>query len=108
MTTPLPAILDRYFQADAAGDADALAACFASDATVTDEGRTVQGPEAIAAWMREAKAKYHHHVEPLDGVEHGGRIVVRGRVSGDFPGSPVVLDHAFRLTGERIASLEIR
>jgi hypothetical protein len=29
-------------------------------------------------------------------------------VSGDFPGSPVNLEHIFRLDGDKIASLEIR
>jgi hypothetical protein len=35
-------------------------------------------------------------------------IVVLARVAGDFPGSPVELQHAFRLDGGQIASLEIR
>jgi len=29
-------------------------------------------------------------------------------VAGDFPGSPVELQHVFRLEGGQIASLEIR
>jgi hypothetical protein len=110
MDRPLPPILDRYFKAENAGDVEALAACFEPDGTVVDEGRSFLGAEAIAAWMREARAKYHHlHVEPLEMDEHtGGPIVVRGSVSGDFDGSPVVLAHAFQLRGGRICRLEIR
>ena len=34
--------------------------------------------------------------------------IVAGRVAGDFPGSPITLDHVFRLDGDKIASFEIR
>jgi len=54
------------------------------------------------------RAKYHHTVEPLGATARDGATVVIGRVSGQFPGSPVELQHVFRLDGEEIASLEIR
>jgi hypothetical protein len=34
--------------------------------------------------------------------------VVTARISGDFPASPVELDHIFELDADRITSLEIR
>jgi hypothetical protein len=40
--------------------------------------------------------------------EDDGAVAILARVSGDFPGSPVELQHAFRLDGDQIASLEIR
>jgi hypothetical protein len=36
-----------------------------------------------------------------------GKTIVAGRVSGDFPGSPVELLYVFTLGGEKIARLEI-
>ena len=33
---------------------------------------------------------------------------VRARLTGEFPGSPVELDHIFKLSNNKIASLEIR
>jgi hypothetical protein len=36
------------------------------------------------------------------------RTIVTGKVSGNFPNSPVTLEHIFRLDGDKIASLEIR
>jgi hypothetical protein len=51
---------------------------------------------------------YHHTVEPIGVVEREGTTVVTGKVSGNFPGSPVNLEHIFRLKGDKIASLEIR
>jgi hypothetical protein len=36
-----------------------------------------------------------------------GATIVVGCVAGDFPNSPLELDHIFRLEGDKIASLEI-
>jgi len=36
------------------------------------------------------------------------RLTVRARLTGEFPGSPVELDHIFKLSNNKIASLEIR
>jgi hypothetical protein len=74
---------------------------------VRDEGGTFTGRAAIERWNASARAKYHHTVAPLSVSEDGGAIAVLARVSGDFPGSPVELQHAFRLDGDQIASLEI-
>ena len=52
--------------------------------------------------------KYHYTVEPLSVSARDGEIVVIGKVTGDFPGSPITLQHAFRVTGHKIVSLEIR
>jgi hypothetical protein len=40
--------------------------------------------------------------------ERDGRIVVIATVSGNFPNSPLNLEHIFLLEGDKIASLEIR
>lgn len=40
MSLDLPLPIDLYVQIENSGDVDALSACFASDATVHDEGRT--------------------------------------------------------------------
>lgn len=104
----LPKPIARYFAADKDRDAGALARCFAPDGLVYDEGQTFTGAKAIEQWNRDARAKYHHSVVPLSATERDGAIVVVGRVTGDFPGSPVDLQHVFRLDGEKIASLEIR
>jgi hypothetical protein len=35
-------------------------------------------------------------------------VVVTAKVSGNFPGSPIKLEHLFEIEGGRIVSLEIR
>lgn len=82
--------------------------CFAPDAIVRDEGKTIKGPAAIKAWRTETHHKYHHTVEPLAMSERDGKVVVTGKVAGDFPGSPLNLDHIFQLDADRIVSLEIQ
>ena len=108
MTLSLPEPIANYFAADMAGDSSALAWCFTADGVVQDEGGTFTGTAAIQQWNAQAKAKYHYTVEPLSVNARDGDIVVIGRVAGDFPGSPITLQHVFRVAGNRIASLEIR
>jgi hypothetical protein len=58
--------------------------------------------------MREAKAKYQHTVEPLAVSHRDGLTVVTARVAGNFPNSPLDLQHVFAVEGGKIVSLEIR
>jgi SnoaL-like domain len=107
MPISLPKPIAAYFAAEKAGDAGALARCFTDDGVVRDEGGTFTGTSAIELWNADARAKYHHTVVPLSVTEGDDAIVVRARVAGDFPGSPLNLRHIFRLEGDQIASLEI-
>lgn len=108
MSITLPRPIAAFFAAENRDDADGLAQCFADDAVVRDEGRTIEGVTAIKRWHAEARKKYHQTVEPIDAVQREGKTVVIGKVSGDFPNSPVNLEHIFALEGEKIGSLEIR
>ena len=107
MSIDLPAPVAGYFAAENSDDAEALTACFSPDAVVRDEGRRIQGIAAIKAWKREGKAKYQHKIKVISAAESNGETVVRGLVSGNFPGSPVSLRHEFTLAGEKIARMEI-
>jgi hypothetical protein len=102
----LPPTVAAYFSADTT-DAEAVAQCFTDAAVVIDEGHQHQGRAAIARWKAEASAKYHYTSKPLAVQISGDEITVTGRVTGDFPGSPIDLQYRFRLEGDRIARLEI-
>ena len=103
----LPIAIQTYFVAEAPQDAVAFAAAFAPDAIVHDEGVAHQGHAKIETWWKAAKAKYRYRAEPLDMVEAGNKVLVRARVSGDFPGSPAVLTFTFGLAGDQIKDLKI-
>ncbi|QQA42693.1 nuclear transport factor 2 family protein [Pelagovum pacificum] len=103
----LPAPIQTYFAARPPGDSSKLAAAFAPDAVVQDEGQTLHSPGQIAPWWEAAKQKYDHTAEPLEMAEDAGTTIVRARVTGNFPGSPAVLTFRFTLDGERISRLAI-
>jgi len=102
----LPEPIAAYFSADRQNP-DALARCFTAQATVKDEGRTHTGLDAIRAWKAAASAQYAYTTEPLALEQDTGHHIVSGRVTGNFPGSPVNLRYRFRLERGLIASLEI-
>lgn len=103
----LPPSIQAYFDANETTDGEALLRAFAPDAVVGDEGRSHTGHQAIAAWWHDVQAKYRPVAKPLEKDEQGDVTKVRAEVTGRFPGSPVTLTFAFRLDGDRIASLDI-
>jgi hypothetical protein len=105
MNLPLP--IELYVKAENSGDVESLSKCFAPDAIVRDESHTYEGLAAIQAWKAETKKKYNHTVEPLELAHRDGKTVLRARLTGNFPGSPVTLDFSFVLEDGKIASLEI-
>ncbi|MBA4204654.1 MAG: ketosteroid isomerase [Polymorphum sp.] len=103
----MPLIVKAFFDADSRNDADALSGAFAADAVVQDEGARHQGTAAIRSWWSAAKAASQFVAEPLEATSGDGKALVRARVSGQFPGSPLILSYAFTLRDGEIAALEI-
>jgi hypothetical protein len=103
----LPDPIFAYFEFSNGSDTVRPDHCFTLDAVVVDEKRTYRGHEAIQSWTCEAREKFEYSVEPVNLSRDGDRITVRANVVGNFPGSPVQLDHVFELAGDRIKSLEI-
>jgi hypothetical protein len=108
MTLTVPEPVAAYLAAEQVKDAEQLSLCFAADGLVHDEGRTYRGREAILEWKRAADAKYRYTMQPLSARTNGDEVIVRARLTGDFPGSPIEVDHFFKLSKGKIASLEIR
>lgn len=102
-----PEIILRYFQAANAGLVDPTLDCFSAAAVVKDESRTHTGSEAIRAWIEETTLQYRPQVEVLGTERADGAVLVTGRVSGNFPSSPVELEYRFVLEGDRISHLSI-
>ena len=108
MAIQLPEAIERYVQTANSGMAEAASECFAPDATVYDEGQTYEGVTAIKNWMAATKKKYGHTITPLELAERGGQSVLKARLTGSFPGSPITANFTFVLAAERISSLKIR
>jgi hypothetical protein len=108
MAIDLPAPIAAYFAARNTFDIEAILAPFDENAVVKDEDREHHGRVAIRAWIEQTTRQYHATVEPQGVKDANGTTVVSGLVAGDFAGSPVLLDHAFTLSGgSTIARLEI-
>jgi hypothetical protein len=100
----MPEIIDRYLRLATGADYAAMAACFTTDATVTDEGQTYHGRDEIRAWREKLAAAFDYTVRVLR-VE--GEYRVTALVEGTFPGSPVELTYNFRLRDGLISELAI-
>jgi hypothetical protein len=108
MSIQLPIPVEQYVQIANSGALEAVPECFAPDAIVHDEGQTYEGVAAIKNWMAATKKKYGHTVTPLELAEHGGQSVLKARLAGSFPGSPITVNFNFVLAGGKIRSLAIR
>ena len=108
MALDMPEPVAEYMAAEEAKDADALSRCFTEDGTVHDEGQDYHGRDSIRQWKKAADAKYRYVLLPVHVQTLGDLVTVRARLTGQFPGSPVELDHIFKLSKDKIASLEIR
>lgn len=106
MTLDLPEPIAAYFTADR-GDSEAVAECFMANAVVKDEGHTYQGRAAIEQWKAGVSAKFQYTTELIAQEQKDDTFVVTSKITGNFPGSPVVLRFFFGLEDDRIASLEI-
>ena len=107
MSIHLPAPINLYVQIENSGDVEALPECFAPGAIVRDEGHAYEGLAAIKRWKAGTKQKYNHTVEPLDVADRNGKTVLKAKLAGNFPGSPVTLEFRFVLEDGKIAALEI-
>jgi hypothetical protein len=106
MTLQLPQPVAAYFTADKA-KGEAVSRCFTANAVVKDEGHTYNGRAAIKKWKETVSAKYTYTCDLLTCKQQNGKVVVRCRIAGNFPGSPVDLRFFFQLEGDKIASLEV-
>ncbi|MHC1652794.1 nuclear transport factor 2 family protein [Stenotrophomonas maltophilia] len=101
----LPEPIAAYF---AAGhDLEALARCFSAQAVLKDDGHILAGVDAIKAFLAEASAKYSATSVPCAVERQEKCHVVRADVSGNFPGSPILLTYRFEVERGLIAALEI-
>src|SRR5882757_1986637 len=107
MSIQLPTPIEHYVQIANSGTPEAAPECFAPDSTVYDEGQTYEGVAAIKNWIAATKKKYGHTIAPLELAEHGGQSVLKARLAGSFPGSPITVNFNFVLAAGKIRALEI-
>ena len=104
----LPAVLAAHLAAHEARDVERELACYAEDATVTDEGRTHRGLAEIRAWLGRAAGEYTYTSELTAVRQDDARHWTAVRhLEGDFPGGVVDLNYRYTLEDDRITTLTI-
>ncbi|MDW2800867.1 nuclear transport factor 2 family protein [Clostridium boliviensis] len=104
---PLSQPIAAFYHASDVYDAELLAACFAEDAMLVDEGEEYHGPKAVSGHILEANRSAKVITEITDCAEKNGETVVTATISGNFDGSPIPLDFHFNLNDGKIKSLNI-
>jgi len=107
MSIQLPAPIALYIRIENSSEPERVLECFAPDATVHDESQTYEGVNAIKNWMLSTNKKYGHTITPLDLAEGDDQTVLKARLAGNFPGSPVTVNFSFVLADGKIHSLKI-
>ena len=108
MSTMLPEVVLRFFELDAVRDIEAIVALFADDATVIDEGETRHGTAAIHTWQTGPASKYTYTTELINSETlTPDHHLVRGRLTGNFPGGTAELTFDFTIADQRITRLAI-
>ena len=108
MTVPIDDVVARYFELDAAQDHESLVALFAENATVVDERQTWRGTDEIRAWRTGPASTYEYATEIQDTTTlASNRLLVRGRLTGNFPGGVADLRWDFTTNDSLITRLVI-
>ncbi len=107
MQTKMPDIIDAYIQASNSRDADRFGNLFSEDAIVHDEGQEYRGVVAIRKWLASTVNKYGFTLTPIDLLQEKHQTILRVKMEGAFPGSPLSARFRFVLREGKIARLEI-
>jgi len=108
MTVPIDDVVARYFELDAAQNHESLVALFAENATVVDERQTWRGTDEIRAWRTGPASTYEYATEIEDTTAlASNRLLVRGRLTGNFPGGVADLRWVFTINDGLITRLVI-
>lgn len=104
----LPPVVEKYLDTTPNTDPAAVAALFAENATVVDDGHTHEGRAAIISWRDDVAAAFTYTATQLRVEQDGDALVVVQRIEGDFPGGRVDLANRFTVDADdRISSLRI-
>ncbi len=101
----LPKVIQDLVKAQENFDSNAYANCFTETAVVFDEGKTHQGRKEIEKWIDKANREYQVTMKPLNYSET--EQILEAEISGNFPGSPIVLNYQFEIIEQQIQSLKI-
>lgn len=101
----LPIVIADLAKAQNNFDSVVYTNCFSETAVVFDEGKTHNGKIEIQQWIKKANEEFQPVMKPIE--YSATEEILKAEVSGNFPGSPVVLSYHFELKDGLIESLKI-
>ncbi len=101
----LPTVIADLVSAQNNFDSMAFSACFNENAVVYDESRIHHGKTEIRNWIEKATKEYQMAVKPMEYLDSEQRLAAE--ISGNFPGSPILLSYHFEFEAQLIESLRI-
>ena len=101
----LPKVIVDLVAAQNNFDSLAYTNCFSETAVVFDEGKTHNGKLGIQQWIENTNKEYQTVMKPLE--YSATEEILKAEVSGNFPGSPIVLSYHLKLKDGLIQSLRI-
>lgn len=103
----LPKVLVDLVGAQESYDSVAYANCFSETAVVYDEGKMHKGRKEIEKWISNANKNYKSIMKPISFEKSEDESILKAEVSGNFPGSPIVLSYRLNIVGDQIQFLKI-
>ena len=103
----LPKIIADLVKAQNNFDSVTYANCFSESAVVFDEGKTHKGRKEIEQWIEDANERYNAVMKPVSYEEKETGSILKAEVSGNFPGSPIVMSYHLAIADDLIQSLKI-
>lgn len=101
----LPPLLSRFVESMNHQDTPTFVSCFDAGAIVEDEGKTHSGLDEIGTWISTAFVETSPLLEVTGFNSTEAGSLITGIVSGNFPGSPVVLHYHLTHDADRITGL---
>lgn len=101
----LPQVIEEFVKTKNSFDSVAFAECFGEAAVVFDEGKTHNGKKEIEQWIDKSNKEHQDTLEPVDYNEK--EEILSAKVTGSFPGSPLVLKFHFKIADGKIQNLKV-
>jgi len=101
----LPKVVEQLVKTQNDFDSAAYAQCFTETAVVFDEGKIHIGRKAIEQWIDKANQDYQAIMKPVEYSEKEQTLTTE--VSGNFPGSPIMMKYYYEFENGLIKALKI-
>lgn len=103
----LPKVITDLVKAQNDFDSVSYAKCFSDTAVVFDEGKMYNGRKEIEHWIADSNERYKSVMKPVSYEENDTKSILKAEVSGNFPGSPIVLKFHFEIADGQIQHLKV-